>query len=209
MYLIDADNGIAMLNTTFKEFEDKKVEKDVFPDFFNAINSTIDSIHNAMAIGKKNIEKTRVIEAESSIIVITYHPPSRILICSISDAGDNIEKIKEVVAKIGNRFWKKHKSELNLFRTTGEKGKFNPFKTDIEIITMGGKVAENYPKLIVIKNVLRKIHSMGIIDDLDYLISLKCTGKNSPLDISRMFNKSKLEILQILNKLEEKEIIEF
>ena len=74
---------------------------------------------------------------------------------------------------------------------------------------MGGKIAENYPKLIVIKNVLRKLHSMGIIDDLDYLISLKCTGKNSPLDISRMFNKSKLEILQILSKLEEKEIITF
>ncbi len=209
VYLIDADNGIAILDTTFKEFQNKKIEKEVFPDFFNAINKTIDSIHKAMAKGKTKFEKTRIIEAESSIITIFYHQQSRVLICSISDAGDNVEKIKSVAYKIGNRFWKKHDSDIKLFRTTSEKSKFKTFKNDIEIITMGGKIAEDYPKLSVIKNILRKIHSMGIINDLDYLIALKCNGKNSPLDISRIFNKSKIEILQILNKLEEKEIISF
>lgn len=198
-----------MLNTTFKEFQNKRIEKEVFPDFFNAINKTIDSIHKAMAIGKNKIEKTRIIEAESSITVIFYHKQSRVLICSISDAGDNIEKIKKTVFKIGNRFWKKHNSDVKLFRATNEKKQFKTFKTDIEILTMEGKIAEHYPKLIIIKNVLKKVHSMGIINDLDYLIALKCTGENSPLDISRMFNKSKIEVFSILNKLEEKEIISF
>jgi hypothetical protein len=208
VYLIDANNGIAILDTTFKEFQNKRIEKEVFPDFFNAINKTIDSIHKAMAKGNTKFEKTRIIEAESSIITIFYHHQSEVLICSISDAGDNVEKIKSVAHKIGNRFWKKHESDLKLFRSTSEK-RFKTFKNDIEIITMQGKIAEDYPKLSVIKNILRKIHSMGIINDLEYLIALKCNGKNSPLDISRMFNKSKIEILQILQKLEEKEIISF
>ena len=72
---------------------------------------------------------------------------------------------------------------------------------------MGGKIAEEYPELIVIKNILKKIRSMGIINDFDYLIAINCNGKNSPLEISKMFRKSKLDIYTVLNRLKELEII--
>ena len=209
IFIINANNGISILDTTFKHFSEKKVEQEVFPDFFNAINETIDIIHEAMAKGKELTEKMRIVESEESLIVIYYHPDAEVLICSISDAGDNVEKIKEIVRKIGNRFWKKHESDLNFYRETHEKGKLTPFKKDIEILTMEGKIAEEYPKLIIIKNVLKKIHSMGIINDFDYLIALKCTGNNSPLEISRMFEKTKMEIHGTLQKLKQLEIIRF
>jgi hypothetical protein len=185
------------------------VEKEVFPNFFNAINETIDIIQEAMAKGKEVKEKMRSVESEQSLIIIYYHPEAEVLICSISDAGDNVEKLKDIIRKIGNRFWKKHESDLNFYRETHEKGRFTTFKTDIEILTMEGKIAEEYPQLIVIKNVLRKIHSMGIINDFDYLIALKCTGENSPLEISRMFEKTRMEIHDTLQKLKELEIIKY
>lgn len=209
IFIINANNGISILDTTFKQFKEKKVEKEVFPEFFNAINETIDVIHEAMAKGKEISEKMRIVESEESLIVIYYHPNAEVLVCSISDAGDNIEKLKDVVRKIGNRFWKKHESDLISYRETHNKGKLTPFKTDIEILTMEGKIAEEYPKLIVIKKVLKKIRSMGIINDFDYLIALKCTGNNSPLEISRMFEKTKMEIHDTLQKLKQLEIIKF
>ena len=209
VFIINANNGISILDTTFKQFEEKRVEKEVFPEFFNAINETIDIIQDAMAKGREIKEKMRIVESEESLIVIFYHPEAEVLVCSISDAGDNADKLKDIIKKIGNRFWKKHESDLNFYRETHEKGKFTTFKTDIAILTMEGKFAEEYPELIVIKNVLRKIHSMGIINDFDYLIALKCTGKNSPLKISRMFEKTRMEIHETLQKLEKLEIIKF
>ncbi len=209
VFIINAENGISILDTTFKQFKDKRVEKEVFPDFFKAINETIDIIHEAMAKGKALNEKMRVIESEESLIVIFYHPMAELLICSISDAGDNADTIKGIIRKIGNRFWKKHEADLQYYKNSDDKDRFTTFKTDIEILTMAGAVAEEYPKLIVIKSVLKKIHSMGIIDDLDYLIALKCTGDNSPLKISRMFEKNRLEIHDVLLRLKQLEIIKY
>lgn len=207
IYLIDGDSGILLLETTLKEFPKEEIEKEVFPDFFTEINQTIDNIHNAMAKGDDLEEIIRIIEAESSTIVIAYHKLSRILICSISDADNNIEVIKKSMVKIGNKFWKKHKMEMEHFRTTDDKSKFKTFTADIEVISMGGTIAEEYPRLIIIKNILEKIRSMGIINDFEYLVALKCNGENSPLDISRKFDKSKMEIYEVLKKLEELEII--
>ncbi|TFF98174.1 MAG: hypothetical protein EU547_02270 [Promethearchaeota archaeon] len=209
VFIINAKNGISILDTSFKQFKEKQIEKEVFLEFFNAINETIDFIQEAMTKGKEIKEKRRVIESEQLFIVIYYHPNAEVLICLISDAGDNIDKLKDIVRKIGNRFWKKHESDLDYYRETHNKGKFTTFKTDIEILTMEGRIAEEYPKLIVIKNVLQKIHSMGIINDFDYLIALKCTGKNSPLEISHMFDKTRMEIHDNLQKLKELEIISF
>lgn len=207
IYLIDGDNGIALLDTTFKEFQKVEIEKKVFPDFFNAVNRTIDNIHNAMAKGRKLDEIVRVIETERCSIIISYHPLSRLLVCSISDAEDNIEKIKKVIHKIANRFWQKHQSELEMYRSTTDKSKFQIFEADMEILTMGGTIAEDYPTLIIIKNVLQNIRSMGIINDLDYLVAINCNGNISPLEISRMLEKTKLEIYEVLNNLERLEII--
>ncbi|MFO7795727.1 MAG: hypothetical protein ACQERB_03135 [Promethearchaeati archaeon] len=207
IFLIDGDSGIAILDTTLKKFSKDEIEKEVLPNFFNEVNKIIDNIHGAMEKGRNLDEVIRIIEAESSTMVILYHFPSRILICSISDADDNIESIKKAMQKIGNKFWKKHKSEIENFRNDNDKTKFKTFDADIEIITIGGKIAEEYPQLIIIKNVLENIRSMGIINDLEYLVALKCDGRNSPLEISRKFEKTKMEIYEVLKKLEELEII--
>ena len=197
----------SLLNTTFKKFKKPEIEKIVFEDFFNAINTTIDNIHKAISEDKETNKIIKLIETISSTILLFYHPISRILICSISDEEDNIEKLKESIYKIMNRFWQKYKSELELYRSTTDKTKFQIFKVDIEILTMGGEIAVEYPKLIIIKNVLNNIRSMGIINDLDYLVAMNCSGTNSPLEISRMLEKTKFEIHEVLNKLESLKII--
>lgn len=161
-----------------------------------------------MAKGRRVNEMNRVVESEDSTILIYYHPLSRILFCSISDADDDTEKIKEVIHKIAMRFWKKHRSDLKVFRTTTEKARFQTLNADIENITLGGKIAEVFPKLLVAKNVLEKVSLMGMIDNIDLEIALLCTGKNSPLKISRMLNRKKTEISNSLKKLEKLDVID-
>ncbi|MHA1293340.1 MAG: hypothetical protein ACTSQJ_11815 [Promethearchaeota archaeon] len=205
VYLIDADNGISLLETTFKAL--KKIQDEILAGFFSAINRTIDNIQAAMAKGRRINEMTRMLESEDSTIVIYFHPLSRLLFCSISDADDDTDKLKEVIHQIGRRFWKKHQSDLKVFRTTTEKIKFQTFNADIENLTMGGRIAEVFPKLMVVRNVLDKILSMGMIEHFDYQVALKCTGKNSPLKIARMFDKTRTEIMEILKKIEQLDII--
>ena len=205
IYLIDADNGISLVESTFKEL--KKVQDDILAGFFKAINITIDVIQESMAKGRRVNEMDRVLQSEDSIVLIYYHPLSRILFCSISDADDDSEKIEEVIHKIANRFWKKHQSDLKNFRTTTNKSRFQTLIADIENLTIGGHIAEIFPKLLIVKGVLEKVLSMGMIDEFDLEVALQCTGKNSPLKISRFFNKKQSEIIPILKKLEELEII--
>ena len=206
IFLIDGDNGISLLDAVFKEFG-KEIQDDILTGFFNAINRTIDNIHAGMSKGRRANEMTRVLESEDSTIVIYYHPLSRVLFCSISDADDSTDKIKEVVHNIGKRFWKKHQSDLRDFRATSIKSKFISFISDIENFSSGGKIAEVFPKLLVIKKVLEKILSMGMINDTDFQIALSCTGKNSPLKISRLYDKTRYEVLNVLKKLEQLDII--
>lgn len=205
IYLIDGDNGISLLESTFKEL--KKIQDDILTGFFNAINTTIDVIQEAMAKGRRVNEMDRVLQSEDSTIFIYYHPLSRILFCSISDADDNTDKIEEVIHKIANRFWKKHQSDLKTFRVTTDKSRFHTLIADIENLTIGGRIAEVFPKLLVVKNVLEKVLSMGMITDFDFQVALQCTGKNSPLNISRILNKKRTEINDILTKLEQLDII--
>jgi len=101
-FLIDGDNGISLFESTFKEL--KKIQDDILTGFFNVISKTIDVIQESMAKGRRVNEMNRIIEAEDSTIVIYYHPLSRILFCSISDADDDTEKIKDVIHKIARRF---------------------------------------------------------------------------------------------------------
>ena len=204
-YLIDGDNGISLFESTFKEL--KKIQDDILTGFFNAINKTIDVIQESMAKGRRVNEMNRVIESEDSTIVIYYHPLSRILFCSISDADDDTEKIKDVIHKIAIRFWKKHQSDLKVFRATTEKGRFQTLNADIENLTRGGKIAEIFPKLLVAKSVLEKVLTMGMIDDFDFQIALLCTEKNSPLKISRKLSLKKNEVNDVLKKLEQLDII--
>jgi len=209
IYLIDGDNGINLLDATFREFAKNRIQEDVITTFFNAINRTIDNIQESMAKGRRINEMTRMLESEDSTVVIFYHPLARVLFCSISDADDEADKLKEVLHKIGKRFWKKHQSDVKMFRTTGEKDRFETFTADIENLSMGGRYAEIFPKLLVVKNVLDKVVSMGMIEDFDCQIALKCTGKNSPLKMARKFDKTRNEINEILKKLEQLDIITF
>jgi len=206
VYLIDGDNGISLLESSFKEL--KKIQDDILTGFFSAINKTIDVIQGAMAKGRRVNEMNRVLQSEDSTILIYYHPFSRILFCSISDADDNIDLLKDIIHKIAVRFWKKHESDLKIFRTTTEKSRFQTFKADIENLTIGGRAAEIFPKLLVIKNVLEKVLQTGIITKFDFQVALNCTGANSPLKISRILNKKLSEIQDILKKLEQLDIIQ-
>ncbi len=207
IFLIDGDNGISLLESTFREFAKRKIQDDILTDFFNAINKTIDNVQESMAKGRRVNEMTRVLESEDSTFVIFYHPLSRVLFCAIADADDETDKIKEVIHKIGKRFWIKHQSDLNVFRTTSEKNRFQAFIADIENLSMGGRFAEIFPELLVTKSVLEKVLSMGMIDDFDLQIALYSTGKNSPLKIARQFDKTRNEIHEILKKLEQLDII--
>ena len=160
-----------------------------------------------MAKGRRINEMTRVLESEDSTYVIFYHPLSRVLFCSVSDADDDTDKIKDMVHKIGSRFWKKHQSDLKNFRATTEKKRFLTFKVDIENLTMGGRFAEIFPKIQVVKNVLEKILSMGMITEFEFQIAMDCTGNNTPLKMSRNYDKTRTEINEVLKKLEQLDII--
>jgi len=209
IYIIDGDAGISLLEATFREFAKDRIQEDVITTFFNAINRTIDNIQESMAKGRRMNEMTRVLESEDSTVVIFYHPLARVLFCSISDADDETDKLKKVLHKIGKRFWKKHQSDVKMFRTTGEKDRFQTFTVDIENLSMGGRFAEIFPKLLVAKGVLDKVISMGMVEEFDCQIALKCTGKNSPLKIARVFDKTRNEINEILKRLEQIDIISF
>ncbi|GAJ23221.1 unnamed protein product, partial [marine sediment metagenome] len=79
---------MVLIETTFKELKKDKIPKGVIPGFFKEINDIIDVIQSAMVKGKNRAEITRIVESENSTIIIIYHPLSRILFCSISDADD-------------------------------------------------------------------------------------------------------------------------
>jgi len=207
IYLIDGDNGISILDTSFKEFQKDKIDNNLIPGFFNEINAIIDNIQDAMAKGKKENEFVRMLESEYSVILIYYHPTSRILFCSISDADDDTEKLVEVIHKIAYRFWKKHESDIKNFRTTTEKSPFKTIIADIENLCHGGHVAEVFPKLMIVKGVLEKILSMGMINDFEFHVALICTGDNSPLKISRIMQRPKTKIMDSLKNLHQLDII--
>lgn len=162
-----------------------------------------------MATGRKIDEIMRIIEAEDSTIVIFFHPESKVLFCSISDADDDATKLKEVLRKIANRFWKKHESDLKIFRSTTDKSKFQSLIADIENLTMGGKIAELFPKLLVVSSILDKILSMGLISQFDYDVALKCNGTNSPLRIAKELFEEHIKVYEALLNLKNLDIISF
>lgn len=197
------------MEATFKELKKDKIPNGVIPGFFKEINDIIDVIQAAMVKGKNGDEITRIVESENSTIIIIYHPLSRILFCSISDADDEVDKLIEVIKKIANRFWKKHQSDIKIFRTTSEKSRFQTSIADIENMTRGGTIAEVFPKLLVVKNVMTKILSMGMINENDFQVALKCTGESSPLKIGRDLGKTRNDVNEVLKRLEQLDIIKF
>jgi ribosomal protein S20 len=131
------------------------------------------------------------------------------LFCSISDPDDDVDKTIEVINKIATRFWKKHQSDISIFRTTSQKSRFQTIIADIENICQGGKITEIFPKLMVVKKVLEKIMSMGMINEEDFQVAIRCTGDASPLRIARMLAKPRNDVNIVLKKLEELDIVGF
>ncbi len=160
-----------------------------------------------MVKGSNKEDMTRIVESENSTIIIIYHPPSRILFCSISDSDDDVDKTIEVIHKISSRFWKKHQSDIKIFRTTSQKSRFQTIIADIENISQGGKIAEIFPKLLVVKKVMLKILSMGMITEYDYQVALRCSGKSSPLKIARDLSTTRNDVNEVLRRLEQLDII--
>ncbi|NVM46888.1 MAG: hypothetical protein HWN79_18425 [Candidatus Lokiarchaeota archaeon] len=61
----------------------------------------------------------------------------------------------------------------------------------------------------MVKKVLEKIMSMGMINEEDFQVAVRCTGDASPLRISRMLAKPRNDINNVLKKLEELDIVNF
>ncbi|MHA1460302.1 MAG: hypothetical protein ACTSO8_02375 [Promethearchaeota archaeon] len=162
-----------------------------------------------MAKGSNKEDMTRIVESENSTIIIIYHPLSRILFCSISDSDDDVDKTIEVIHKISSRFWKKHQADVKIFRTTSQKSRFQTIIADIENLCQGGKIAEIFPKLLIVKKVLEKIKVMGMINQEDFQIALRCTGEASPLRIARELGKTRNDVNNVLKKLEQLDIVNF
>ena len=162
-----------------------------------------------MVKGSNKEDMTRIVESENSTIIIIYHPPSRILFCSISDSDDDVDKTIDAIHKISSRFYKKHRSDLEVFRTTSQKSRFQTIIADIENLSRGGKIAEIFPKLLVVKKVLSKIMSMGMINEEDFQVALRCTGEVSPLKIARELAKTRNDVNNVLKKLEQLDIVNF
>ena len=207
VFLIDVLNGISLLEVNFKEFQ-KKDKDIIFSKFFKKIDPIIDDIKIEMSKSSKAKEFTTIYDSNDSSFLIYYQPLTRILFCSISDADDDIDKIKESIQRISHRFIKKHQSNLKIFRDTTEKTRFQTFTADIENLTLGGRIAEVFPKLLIAESALKKILANKIISELDFEVALLCDGKNSPLRILKKYpDKSKTEISEILKKLEQLDII--
>ena len=76
IFLIDADNGISLLELTFKGFNQSKstIQDETLAAFFRAVNTMIDNVQEAMAKGRRMNEMTRILKSEESTILIYYHP---------------------------------------------------------------------------------------------------------------------------------------
>lgn len=206
--VVDGDSGILLLEKPMVDMETtKKVSPDVLAGFFKALNSMIDDIQHSMKKGRDVSNMTRVVSSEGSTIVLYYQPQARILICSISDPDDNREKIMEVLQILGKRFWLKHRSDLDVFRRENIRDIFNSFSVEIDTYTLEGKVAEKFPKLLVGKNTLNRIKTMGVISDQDYEVARLCDGKTSSFKISRILELSEDAIKRNLNKLEDVDVV--
>jgi len=206
--LIDGDDGILILEKSFKEFnKSKNLKTELLTDFFKEVNKMIDDLQDAMTKGSRLGDTNRIISGDYSTIIMYYHSLSHVLFCSISDDDDDKEKLIEILQNFGLKFYEKYEKDLKKFRKTSEKKYFLSFIDDIDVLSVRGRGAEILPKLIIAKNVLERIKNMGIINDKELKIALECNGKKSLLKISRNLSIVESKIRESLKKLENLEII--
>jgi hypothetical protein len=205
--LVDADSGILLLEKKLKSSKTNDVPPDVLASFFGELNGMIDDIQKSMKKGRDISNMTRVVSSENSSVLLHYQPKARVLVCAISDPDDDVERITQNLKILGKRFWLKHKTDLEIFRKENIREIFNPFGVDIETITIGGKIGEKFPKLIIAEQALERIKMMGIINMEEYNVANLCDGKTSALKISKKLELTSNETKKILNKLEDLDVI--
>lgn len=212
VYLIDADNGILLLEKNFKPLHRPSTTKDLAPgviaEFFSAINSFIDEIQAAMRKGRDVSNMNRTLLAENSTVSMHYQPEGRVLISSISDPDDDTDVIVAGLRRIGEKFWKKHRENIEEFRVSMDKTSFKGFIPDIELVLRDGKVAEIFPRLAIPIKTLQRLRLMGVINDEDYrLVEHLDKELVSPLSLSKSLGKTKNDVMEMLKKLEALDII--
>lgn len=205
--LVDADSGILLLEKKLKTRKGNEVSADALANFFGELNGMIDDIQKSMKKGRDVSNMTRVVSSENSSITLHYQPLARVLVCAISDPDDDVERITQNLKLIGKRFWLKHKTDLEIFRKENVREIFNTFGVDIETISVGGKIGEKFPKLIIAEPALERIKMMGIINMDEYEVANLCDGKTSALTISKKLEISSENAKKVLNKLEELDVV--
>nr|MDO8113324.1 hypothetical protein [Candidatus Sigynarchaeota archaeon] len=212
IYIIDADNAILLLEKVFQPLKKPKSQQDlgsgVIAEFFAAINTFIDEVQAAMRKGRDVSNMNRTLLAENSTVTLHYEPEARVLISTISDPDDDTDVIIAACKRIGERFWKKHKENLEEFRIHMDKSAFKAFIPDIEMVLHDGKIAEIFPVLQIPIKTLQRINAMGVISNEEYQVGVILDGKSmSPLGIAKKLNKTKTEVMDILKKFESLDII--
>jgi hypothetical protein len=217
VFLIDGDSGILLLDHTLKRLdgfhsdnpEEQKSESQILANFFQAMNGMIDDIHKAMRKGRDLSQMTRILQSEGATVVLYYHYEGRVLLCSISDADDDTDKIVAVLHTLGKRFWQKHRVDVEKFRFDNQKDIINAFAIDIDNFTVSGKLAEQYPRLIVSENALQKVRDMGLITEQDQMVAKMCKDGGSSLQISKKLNLPRQRVTEIYKKLAKLDLIKF
>jgi hypothetical protein len=205
--LVDADSGILLLEKKLKTQKSTHVSSDELANFFGELNTMIDDIQESMKKGRDISNMSRVVSSENSTITLHYQPKARVLVCAISDPDDDVEKITQNLILVGKRFWLKHKTDLEIFRKENLRDIFNSFAVDIETISLGGKIGEKFPKLLIAEPALERIKMMGIINADEYEVANLCDGKTSALKISKKLEITSDRAKKVLHKLEDLDIV--
>ena len=205
--LVDADSGILLLEKKLKSSKTNDVSPDVLASFFGELNGMIDDIQKSMKKGRDVSNMTRVVSSENSSVLLHYQPKARVLVCAISDPDDDVERITQNLKVLGKRFWLKHKTDLEIFRKENIREIFNPFGVEIETQTLGGRVGEKFPKLLIAEPALERIKMMGIINMDEYNVANLCDGKTSALKISKRLELTSNDTKKVLIKLEDLDVI--
>ncbi|MHA1719299.1 MAG: hypothetical protein ACTSWX_11540 [Promethearchaeota archaeon] len=201
IYIIEAETGLSII-----EYRNYPKSQE-FADFFQVINDIMDDIRSNIQENRTLSNFSRILMIDKFSIIIHYNSTAKILLCSLSDVDDIKEKILSVLETLGRRFWQKHGTDIDKFLQTNKKEIFNSFLIDIEMLTRNGRIAENFPKLIVSDSTLERLFKMEIISETDLSIAKICRGTLSPLQISEKSNIPHEKVSEILKKLKKIDII--
>jgi Fe2+ transport system protein FeoA len=183
------------------------VESEVLAAFFSAVNTMVDDLQESMRKGRDVSNMNRVLTSENSSILLHYQPNARVLVCAIADPEDDSEVIVKVLQQIGKRFWKKHRKDLELFKTLSENRVFSTFIIDIENLARGGKVGEIHIDLQIAKAALERVLAMGVINESEFQVAKAVQEFHSPLEIAKHVGISATEANNLLKKLMELDIV--